>query len=253
MVLGGGFIGSEIAAALRSAGCEVTLAFPEPGIAARVFPPDLAEATNELYRSHGVQVLAGELVASVEREGSRFAVRLQSGQTLEADGVVAGLGILPATELAEAAGLSVSDGIVVDELGRASGATDIYAAGDVARFPSALLGTDLRVEHEDQANSHGRAVGANMAGADAPYRHLPFFYSDLFELGYEAVGEVDARHETLAEWEVPGRKGVIAYLDEERRPRGILLADTWGKIDSATELIAAGEPLDPGSLRVLSG
>ena len=87
--------------------------------------------------------------------------------------------------------------------------------------PSGLLGTTIRVEHEDQANSHGRAVGANMAGADEPYRHLPFFYSDLFELGYEAVGEVDSRQETVAEWAEPNRKGVVAYLDEAGRPRGL--------------------------------
>ena len=251
VVLGGGFIGSEVAAALRSVGCEVTVAFPEAGIAARVLPADLSEAVNGLYRGHGVEVLTGELVDAVERQGAKLAVRFQSGRMLAVDGVVAGLGIEPSTELAEAAGLTVSNGIVVDELGRASGAGDVFAAGDVARFPSAVLGTDIRVEHEDQANSHGRAVGANMAGAGTPYRHLPFFYSDLFELGYEAVGEVDARHETVAEWDEPFRKGAVAYLDEERRPRGVLLVDTWGKIDDATGLIVAGEPLGDGALRSL--
>ena len=178
-------------------------------------------------------------------------MRLESGRTLEADAVVAGLGIEPATELAEAAGLEVADGIVVDEYGRAGDTGDVYAAGDVARFPSTVLGTDIRVEHEDQANSHGRAVGANMAGADEPYTHLPFFYSDLFELGYEAVGEVDSRRETLDRVGEPFRKGVVAYLDDGGRPRGFLLVDTWGKVDAATELIAAGEPLTPEQLSAL--
>ena len=114
----------------------------------------------------------------------------------------------------------------------------MYAAGDVARFPSEVLGIDMRVEHEDQANSHGRAVGANMAGADEPYTHLPFFYSDLFELGYEAVGEVDSRRETLAEWAEPSGRASSATSDEGGRPRGFLLVDTWGKVDAATELIA---------------
>ncbi len=111
----------------------------------------------------------------------------------------------------------------------------------------------MRVEHEDHANSHGRAVGANMAGANEPYRHLPFFYSDLFELGYEAVGEVDARKETVAHWAEPNRKGVVAYLDEARRPRGLLLVDVWGKVGAATELIAAGAPLDRSALEALLG
>jgi 3-phenylpropionate/trans-cinnamate dioxygenase ferredoxin reductase component len=248
VVLGGGFIGSELAAALNGAGSAVTLVFPEAGIGSRLFPADLAESVNELYRGHGVEVRPGELVAGVERGGEGFRVELQSGGTLEADAVVAGLGIVPATELAEAAGLEVDDGIVVDEDGRAGGSGDVYAAGDVARFPAAALGHSIRVEHEDQANSHGRAVGANMAGADTPYTHLPFFYSDLFELGYEAVGEVDSRRPTAAEWAEPFRKGVVAYLDDERRPRGFLLVDVWGKVDAATELISAGEPLGEGAL-----
>jgi 3-phenylpropionate/trans-cinnamate dioxygenase ferredoxin reductase subunit len=251
VVLGGGFIGSELAAALNGTGSSVALVFPEEGIGARLFPADLSESVNELYRGHGVDVRTGELVARVERAGKGFRVELQSGSSLEADGVVAGLGIVPSTELAEAAGLEVDDGIVVDEYGRAGESGDVYAAGDVARFPAAALGHSIRVEHEDQANSHGRAVGANMAGADTPYTHLPFFYSDLFELGYEAVGEVDSRRPTTAEWAEPFRKGVVAYLDEKRRPRGFLLVDVWGKIDAATELIAAGEPLGEGTLASL--
>jgi NADPH-dependent 2,4-dienoyl-CoA reductase/sulfur reductase-like enzyme len=251
VVLGGGFIGSELAAALNGAGCSVTLVVPEAGIGARLFPEDMAESVNELYRGHGVEVMTGELVSGVEHDGDRFTVTLQSGTTLAAGAVVAGLGIVPRTDLAEAAGLEVNDGIVVDEWGRAGDTGDVYAAGDVARFPSAVLGTDIRVEHEDQANSHGHAVGANMAGADKPYRHQPFFYSDLFELGYEAVGDVDSRKRTKAEWAEPFRKGVVAYLDDAGRPRGFLLVDTWGKIDAATELIAASDPLEAGSLQSL--
>jgi 3-phenylpropionate/trans-cinnamate dioxygenase ferredoxin reductase subunit len=253
VVLGGGFIGSELAAALASAGCTVRLVFPEPGIGSRLFPAEMAASVNELYRDHGVDVMPGEIVSGVARTGERFTVGLGSGRTLGAHAVVAGLGIEPASELAEAAGLPVSDGIVVDELGRCGDSGDVWAAGDVARFPSEVLRADIRVEHEDQANSHGRAVGANMAGADEPYRHLPFFYSDLFELGYEAVGEVDSRKETSAAWAEPYRKGVVGYLDEKRRPRGFLLVDTWGKIEAATELIAAGEPLGPSTLSTLMG
>ena len=116
----------------------------------------------------------------------------------------------------------------------------MFAAGDVARFPVAALGGVRRVEHEDHANTHGRHVGANMAGADAPYDHLPFFYSDLFELGYEAVGDVDSRLDTVEEWAEPNRKGVVCYV-EDGKPRGFLLWDVWDKVDAARELIAAGD------------
>jgi NADPH-dependent 2,4-dienoyl-CoA reductase/sulfur reductase-like enzyme len=248
-VIGGGFIGSEIAAALTMNGCRVTLLFPEAGIGARLFPPDLAAFVTDYYREKGVEVLAGESVASVEGT----TVTTGGGRAIEADGVVAGLGIEPAADLAADAGLQVDDGIVVDDLGRAGGRDDVFAAGDVARFPAPILGTTMRVEHEDNANSHGFAVGANMAGAGTPYEHLPFFYSDLFELGYEAVGEVDSRHETLAEWKEPNRAGVVCYVDGAGRPRGFLLWDVWGKVDDATDLIAAGQPVTQDALRELVG
>jgi NADPH-dependent 2,4-dienoyl-CoA reductase/sulfur reductase-like enzyme len=235
-VIGGGFIGSEIAAGLVGNGARVTMIFPEPGIGFRLFPNDLSASVTEYYREKGIEVLAGEMVASA----SGSEVETQSGRTIEADAVVAGLGVIPDTELAEAAGLEVDDGIVVDEYGRVPGREDVFAAGDVARFPVRALGTSMRIEHEDHANSHGRAVGANMAGADTPYDHLPFFYSDLFDLGYEAVGLVDSRLEAVENWQEPYRKGVVTYV-EEGRPRGVLLWNVWDKLDAARELIVAGE------------
>ena len=249
-VIGGGFIGSEIAAALSTNGCSVTMLFPEEGIGARLFPAELALYVNEYYREQGVEVLAEELVSSIARTGDGFRVETDGGRTLHVDAVVAGLGIVPTTGLAEAAGLEVDDGVLVDDHGRAGGREEVFAAGDVARFPVAALDGTRRVEHEDHANTHGRVVGSNMAGADTPYDHVPFFYSDLFELGYEAVGDVDSRLETIAEWEELGRKGVVCYL-AEGKPRGFLLWDAWGKVDAARELIAAGAPVDAGSLREL--
>jgi len=165
-------------------------------------------------------------------------------ESLDADAVIAGLGIEPNVELAEAVGLTVDNGIVVDEYGRVDGRDDVFAAGDVASFPSSALGHRMRVEHEDHANTHGRFVGANMAGANEPYDHLPFFYSDLFDLGYEAVGELDSGLATVEQWAEPNRKGVVAYVDDDRRPRGYLLWNTWGKVDAARERIRAGEPVD---------
>jgi NADPH-dependent 2,4-dienoyl-CoA reductase/sulfur reductase-like enzyme len=174
--------------------------------------------------------------------------RTGSGGELAADIVVAGLGIVPATELAEAAGLPVENGIVVDDRGRVDGSDDVFAAGDVARFPVASLGGTMRVEHEDHAKSHGRLVGANMAGADEPYDHLPFFYSDLFELGYEAVGELDSRLRTTADWTDVGGAGTVYYLDEEGRPRGVLLWNLFGRVDTARELIRTAKPIPTAEL-----
>jgi NADPH-dependent 2,4-dienoyl-CoA reductase/sulfur reductase-like enzyme len=236
VVIGGGFIGSELAAGLVGNGVRVTMLFPEDGIGHRLFPAGLSTSVTDYYREKGVDVRAGEMVA----EASGTAVKTKSGLELEADAVVAGLGVVADTELAEAAGLEVDDGIVVDEYGRVPGHDDVFAAGDVARFPVPALGISLRIEHEDHANSHGRAVGANMAGANAPYEHLPFFYSDLFDLGYEAVGLVDSRLEAVENWQEPYRKGVVTYV-EDGRPRGVLLWNVWDKLDDARDLIRAGE------------
>jgi 3-phenylpropionate/trans-cinnamate dioxygenase ferredoxin reductase component len=237
LVVGGGFIGSELAAALQSNGAHVTMVFPEQGVGARLFPGELSRFVTDYYREQGVDVHSGELA---------------SPELVEtADVVVAGLGIVPNTDLAEAAGLPVDDGILVDDRGRAGGRDDVFAAGDVARFPATALGTDVRVEHEDHAKSHGKAVGRNMAGAGEPYDHLPFFYSDLFELGYEAVGQTDPRLGTVEAWAEPGRKGVVAYVDEAGRPRGFLLWDVWGKVGAATELIAARAEVDEAAVRAL--
>jgi 3-phenylpropionate/trans-cinnamate dioxygenase ferredoxin reductase component len=244
VVIGGGFIGSEIAAALALNGCPVTMVFPEPGIAARIFPGELSTRLNDYYRNRGVELLPGASVAGIERD----RITLGDGRTLEADAVVAGIGIEPNVELAAEAGLPVANGIVVDALGRVGGRGDVFAAGDVARFPIPGLGSDLRVEHEDHAKSHGRRVGANMAGTTEPYDHLPFFYSDLFDLGYEAVGELNSRLQTIVELGELGDEGLVYYLDDDGRPRGVLLWNLFGHVDEARELIQAGQSIRPRAL-----
>src|SRR5690606_37688911 len=153
--------------------------FPEDGIGGRLFPPELSRFLNRYYRERGVDVRAGTSVADVVDEGDHFVVVTRGGERIEVDGVVAGLGIQPNTGLAEAAGLEVANGIMADRWLRTSD-QDIYAAGDVAVFFNPARGRRIRVEHEDNANTQGRAAGRAMAGAPEPYDHLPFFYSDLF-------------------------------------------------------------------------
>lgn len=235
VVIGGGFIGSEVAAALAMNKKQVTMVFPLNGIGSGAYPQPLVEFINSYYREKGVTVLASETVKSVRSAGTRTIVTTASGQEISADGVVAGLGIQPNTGLAEQAGLKVDNGIVVDELLRTTN-PDIYAAGDVANFYSAALEERMRVEHEDNANIMGETAGGNMAGQSDAYRHQPYFYSDLFDLGYEAVGKIDARLDVVEDWKEPFRKGVIYYL-REGRVRGVLLWNTWGQVPAATQLL----------------
>jgi 3-phenylpropionate/trans-cinnamate dioxygenase ferredoxin reductase subunit len=247
-VIGGGFIGSEVAAALAMNGKKVVMVLPEAGIGERLYPPDMVEFLTDFYREKGVEVLTGERAVSLEKRGDMLTLKTQGGKEIVVDGVVAGIGIEPNVQLAGEAGLGVAgergghNGIAVDELLRA-GHPDIYAAGDVALFCDPLLGRIRRVEHEDNANKMGKAAGRNMAGANEPYRHSPFFYSDLFDLGYEAVGELDPRLETVADWKEPYREGVVYYL-RDGRVRGVLLWNVWGQVDAARRLIA-----EPGRFR----
>lgn len=243
VVIGGGFIGSEIAAALAMNGQRVTMIFPEDGIGARVYPQRLSKFLNEYYTSKGVVVRAKDSVTALTRQGSAYLVKTSNGEELQADTVVAGIGIEPNVELAQSAGLKVENGVIVNELLQTSH-PDVYAAGDVANFVNPSLGKRIRVEHEENANVMGERAGKNMAGESKPYHHLPFFYSDLFDLGYEAVGELDSRLEVVEDWKESagvGREGVVYYLDK-KRVRGLLLWNTWGQVDNARALIAEKGP-----------
>jgi len=246
-VIGGGFIGSEIAAALALNGKKVILIFPNEGIGGNIFPRELSLFLNDFYRQKGVELLPEEFVVGLESGKDRMTLKTRSGQAIQADGVVAGIGIIPNVELAKAAELEVGNGILVDELLRTRH-SDIYAAGDVAAFYNPALEKLIRVEHEDNANTMGRMAGQAMAGEPAAYHHLPFFYSDLFELGYEAVGELDSRMDLVADWKEPNREGVVYYL-RDGRVRGVLLWNVWGQVEAARHLIAEPGPFRPEDLK----
>jgi 3-phenylpropionate/trans-cinnamate dioxygenase ferredoxin reductase subunit len=246
IVIGGGFIGSEMAAALTLAGVRVTMLFPEPQLGARVFPAGLGRALNEAYRARGVDVVAEDVPVEILRRSEQVEVRTRAGRVLRAELVVAGIGIAPNLELARAAGLATGDGIVVNDRLETSD-PDILAAGDCAYFPEAVLGP-RRIEHWDGAVSQGRHAGANLAGAGLAFTQLPFFYSDLFDFGYEAVGEVDSRMATFADWQSENQTGVIYYL-RDGKVRGVLLCNVWEKVEAARALIREQERVTPESLR----
>jgi NADPH-dependent 2,4-dienoyl-CoA reductase/sulfur reductase-like enzyme len=193
-----------------------------------------------------VDVLTGDSVASVQKDGGRLIARTGSGRIIEADGVVAGIGIHPNTDLAKEAGLQIDNGIVVNEQLQTL-QPDIYAAGDAANFYHYGLNKRVRIEHEDNAVQMGKHAGRNMAGADDVYSHIPMFYSDLFDLGYEAVGELSSKMETFSDWEEPFKKGVVYYLDDGH-VRGVLLWNVWEKVDEARELMTEKGPFKPEDL-----
>lgn len=252
VVVGGGFIGTEIAAGLAMAGAKVTFLTPDDEVGARQYPPGLTARIRRTFDEHGVDVRTGALARWLERStvGS-VTVHAQVGDTpvsLAADGVVLGLGIEPNVELAQACGLPVDNGIVVDRFLRTVDPA-VFVAGDVASYPDAILGR-RRVEHVDQATVSGRAAGVNMATLLTgrplePYAHTPFFYSDIFELGYEAVGRLDARLTVFEDWASPDETGVVYYADGAALV-GVLLWNVWDSTDAARALLSRYH--EPGSL-----
>jgi 3-phenylpropionate/trans-cinnamate dioxygenase ferredoxin reductase subunit len=246
-VVGGGFIGSELAASLCAMGCKVTMLFPGATMGAGRYPEGLGNYLDDYYRSHGVDVRSGVRITGGSPTDGGVELELSDGEVLRVAAVAAGLGVVPDTALAEQAGLSVDNGILVDTHLRSS-VTDIWAAGDVANFYNAALDRRLRVEHEDAALGMGSHAGRAMAGIVGEYATLPFFYSDLFDLGYEAVGLLDTRLETVEDWREPYREGVVYYL-EGGRVRGVLLWNVCDQVDAARALIAESGPFDAASLR----
>jgi NADPH-dependent 2,4-dienoyl-CoA reductase/sulfur reductase-like enzyme len=246
-VVGGGFIGSEIAASLAANGCKVTMLFPGEAIGAGRYPPELAHFLDGYFAERGVALKPGVKVVDGRIDGEQVELALSDGTTHRADAVVAGLGVTPNVELALRAGLRVDNGIVVDERLRSSD-PDVWAAGDVANFHNAALDMRQRIEHESAAVGMGHHAGRAMAGSEEAYTKLPFFYSDLFDLGYEAVGLLDDRLEIVTQWTQPYREGVVYYLDDGR-VRGVLLWNVWGQVDAARDLIAERGPFDAENVR----
>ncbi|MDF2992016.1 MAG: putative NAD(FAD)-dependent dehydrogenase [Microbacterium sp.] len=244
VVVGGGYIGSELAAALVQNGVDTVLVHTGAVLGDAVFPAALAERFEKLFRDAGVEIVAGAKVVGGDADATGVRLELENGDEVRADAVVSGLGIEVAADLAEAAGLTVDDGIVVDAQLRTS--TDgVWAAGDVASYPDRLLGR-RRVEHVDNANEQGRAAGRNLAGAAEPYTHTPYYYSAVFGIRYEAVGTLDADLETVEDWIDPER-GVVFYLDDGRVV-GVLLWNVEEARDAARRVLAEADTLSRDDL-----
>ncbi|MFZ3018128.1 MAG: FAD-dependent oxidoreductase [Gallionella sp.] len=249
VVIGGGFIGSELAAALNINRLDVTMIFPGELLCDRVLPDYLARAVQQRYREKGVRILATDQPVSFAKNGDGFVTRTGKGETIASDIVIVGVGVVPELALAQSGGLETGNGIVVNEYLQTS-SPDIYAAGDNAFFPYRVLGQAMRIEHWDHALTQGKWAGRNMAGAHEPYTHQPYFFSDLFEFGYEATGEVDSRLETFADWQKENDTGVVYYL-RDGKVRGVMMCNVWDKVEAARELIRKGVTMTPGQLRGL--
>ncbi len=191
IVIGGSFIGAEAAASLRTRGLEVTLVEMGDTLMPQLRCPDLSAELVELYRAQGVDVLLETQVEELTGNGRLLTgARTSAGATIEAYLAVVGVGVVPNVELAESAGADVDDGVVVDERFRTS-LPDIYAIGDVARYPDPTAGRHRRIEHWTNADAQGAHLGRQLAGARASYDMLPVFFTQLFDRKLQVLGDVE--------------------------------------------------------------
>ncbi|WP_010687005.1 NAD(P)/FAD-dependent oxidoreductase [Methylobacterium mesophilicum] len=244
--VGAGVIGLEVASSARARGCAVTVVEAGPTVMGRSLPPGIAAWLADLHRGAGVRLIFGSGVAAVTPE----AVILAEGTAVAADVVVAGIGMVRNTELAEAAGVALDGGIAVDAFGRTN-LPDIYAAGDVAAFWSPRLGRRLRWETWRHAQDHGAAVGRAMAGAGEPYDAVPWFWTDQHGRSLQVAGDVAARPAdgSCGPFVMRGRAGEASFsawlLDETGAVTAVIGVDAPRDVRAGQALIRSRRVIDP--------
>jgi 3-phenylpropionate/trans-cinnamate dioxygenase ferredoxin reductase subunit len=249
VVIGAGWIGLEVTAAARLAGVEVTVVETLELPLLRVLGREVAEIFAALHRDNGVDLRFGAQVQEITgRDGRVTGARLADGGHVDAEAVVVGVGITPNTELADAAGLRVDDGIVVDDHLRSSDA-DIYAAGDVASAFHPLFGRHIRVEHWANALNQPRSAAKAMIGGDAVYDRVPYFFTDQYDLGIEYSGYVEpgGYDEVAFRGDRDGGEFIAFWLADGRALAGMNV-NVWDVTDDIQALVRSGHPVAKGRL-----
>ena len=244
LIIGAGWIGLEVASAARQAGAEVTVVDPADVPLQKVLGDELGEVFAGLHRDHGVDLRLGSGVEDITHDDGVTRVRLSDGQTLEVDLVVVGVGVAPDVSLAEAAGLEVDNGVLVDATLRTSD-PHVWAAGDIANHDHPLLGR-IRVEHWDVAINQGKHAARAMLGSQQPYEVQPYFFTDQYDWGMEYVGHVGSEGYDEVVLKGEPADGLTAYWIRDQKVLAGMHLNDWDAIDRIRELV--GGPVPAGGL-----
>jgi NADPH-dependent 2,4-dienoyl-CoA reductase/sulfur reductase-like enzyme len=259
VVIGGGFIGMEVAAVLAQKRIEVVLVLNDDRVFKRLFSPEMSSFFETYYAPRGVRLIKSMSVTEFRGDGAVRSVVLRDGQTIQCDLVVAGIGVQPAIEVMTNSGLEVADGILVNEYLQTID-PEVFAAGDVANYQDVLFGKRRRVEHWDNAVSQGQYCSRSLMGDKTPFRHVPYFFSDVFDLSYEYWGDSsgaeqivhrgDLSSNSFSVWWVRQQRVVAAFTmnrpEEERN-----VAPKWiesGQAVSAAKLADQSQPIAAASV-----
>jgi 3-phenylpropionate/trans-cinnamate dioxygenase ferredoxin reductase subunit len=241
LVVGAGWIGAEVGASARERGVEVTIIEQAAVPLERVLGPELGAIYRDLHLEHGVELLTGTGIEAFEGDGHVRRVRTTDGRTIDCDFVVAGIGVVPRTELAERAGVEVQNGVVVDERLETS-APGVFAAGDIANARHPMYGR-LRIEHWANALNQGPAAARNMLGRDEPYERVPYFFSDQYDSGMEYSGHSSGADPVVFRGD-PASREFIAFWLQGDRVAAALNMNVWGVTEALQALIRSGVPID---------
>jgi 3-phenylpropionate/trans-cinnamate dioxygenase ferredoxin reductase component len=241
LMVGAGWIGAEVAASARERGLEVTIVEQAAVPLERVLGPELGAIYRDLHLARGVELITGAGIDAFEGDGHVRRVRTTTGGTIDCDFVVAGIGVVPRTELAEGAGLEVQNGILVNDRLETS-ASGIFAAGDVANARHPMYDR-LRVEHWANALNQGPAAARNMLGRDEPYERVPYFFSDQYEVGMEYSGHASGADPVVFRG-APASREFIAFWLQGDRVAAALNMNVWGVAETLQALIRSGVPVD---------
>jgi NADPH-dependent 2,4-dienoyl-CoA reductase/sulfur reductase-like enzyme len=215
LVIGGGFIGMEVAAVLAQKGVEVTMVLNDDRIWKRLFTPEMSNFFEQYYAARKVRILKSSSVKELLGDTTVSSAVLNNGETIPCDLVVAGIGVQPVVDLAAGGGLDVNNGIVVDEYLKTKD-PDIFAAGDVANYQDVLFSKRRRVEHWDNAVSQGQHCARSLVGEAAPFKHVPYFFSDIFDLSYEYWGDTDGADRIVHRGDTTSNSFSVWWLRDER-------------------------------------
>jgi 3-phenylpropionate/trans-cinnamate dioxygenase ferredoxin reductase subunit len=247
VVVGGGWIGAEVAASARQLGLEVAMVEPGEAILERALGRELGGFYGELHRANGVDLRTGAMPTRFEGHDRVSAVRLQDGGRLECDLVLVGIGVVPRTALAEAAGILVENGVIATRRLETS-VPGVFVAGDLASAQHPFYNRRVRVEHWANALNQPAVVAKSMLGKQAAYDRLPYFFSDQYDVGMEFVGDPSGSDEVVIRGDVSEREFIAFWLSHGRVVAGMNV-NVWDVVDDVKALISSRVPVDPNSLR----
>jgi 3-phenylpropionate/trans-cinnamate dioxygenase ferredoxin reductase subunit len=245
-VVGGGYIGLEVAAAARKHNCQVTVIEMLDQVLSRAAAPEVGTIFEAMHRDHGVDIRTSTPVTGFEGDNQVRRVLCGDGEAVEADVVIVGIGVLPSDELAAAAGLATDNGIIVDQHGQTED-TDIYAAGDVTNHPNAILGRRVRLESWQNAQNQAIAAAKAMCGVEEPYAQVPWFWSDQYDVNLQMVGLPERWSELVLRGDTGALSFTAFYLDDGTVV-GANAVNSARDIPIARQMIQRKAKVDPAAL-----